>query len=182
MPYIGDCRGATWNTQALLARDPGSQNAKSKLAAKLHNEHDFTGLQETHGTPGAAAAAKLPRDCVAFWSHGSAQLAGVSLWCKPDFLKNFNPVNSDSWQELVPGRAGRLQLRGSRGSLDIYVVYFNAGAAAGVRQERAQIMRAIAERMEPQQRVLSLILGDFNFAASMKDRWIQVGRRMVPRI
>ena len=64
---------------------------------------------------------------------------------------------------------GRIQLRGPEGALDIYVAYFPTGSDAG--PERRRIIQTLSEHMEQQQEVLSLIMGDFNFAARPKDRW-----------
>ena len=60
-------------------------------------------------------------------------------------------------------------LRGVRGSLDLYIVYLPTGADG--QRERARIMRIIGDHIAPQQRVLSLIVGDFNFVSHTSDRW-----------
>ena len=87
---------------------------------------------------------------------------------KHEFSTHFNDVTDDAWRVLAPGRVGRIQLRGPEGALDIYVAYFPTGSDAG--PERRRIMRIVSGHMEPQQKVLSLFMGDFNFAAHPKDR------------
>ena len=50
MQYTGDYRGGTWNSQALFASLPSKQAAKTNHTWKLFEQHDFMGIQETHGT------------------------------------------------------------------------------------------------------------------------------------
>jgi hypothetical protein len=72
MPYVGDYRGVTWNTQALIASDPSQQRLKRDFAERIYDEHDFAALQETHGTVGSVQALTLPRGCRAFGHTGLA--------------------------------------------------------------------------------------------------------------
>ena len=96
----------------------------------------------------------------------------MGLLVRRDFLAKFNEVDDDAMQILVTGRVGRLPLRGPQGALDLYVVYMPTGSNTS--WERIQIMRTIAMHMQSQSQVLSLVMGDFNFAAHVRDRWSKV--------
>lgn len=85
------------------------------------------------------------------------------------FLARFNAIDDDSWQELVRGRVGRLQLHGSQGASDIYVLYLPTGSESA--PERARVMRTISENVSARSEVLSVLLGDFNFVEDSMDRW-----------
>jgi hypothetical protein len=82
MQYVGDFKGATWNSQALLARRTHRQSPKRRHAIRLINSHDFLGMQETHSTRGATDAyeTRLPSDVRCFWSHESTRQAGITIW------------------------------------------------------------------------------------------------------
>ena len=119
MPYVGDYRGVTWNTQALIASDPSQQRLKRDFAERIYDEHDFAALQETHGTVGSVQALTLPRGCRAFWSHGTSQLAGVALWCKKTFFEQIKPdqcgflAGTRPWASRETDAKGRERFAGS---------------------------------------------------------------------
>ena len=96
----------------------------------------------------------------------------MGLLVHRDFLSKFNDVEEDEVENLAAGRVVRLPLRGPQGALDLYVVYMPTGPNTSC--ERIQVMRTIAEHMQPQSKVLSLVLGDFNFATQLRDRWNKV--------
>ena len=169
MPYTGDYHGFCWNTQALFASRVSQQEAKQHHAWTILRDHDFGGLLETHGATGTVAASSLPRHSRFFWAHGTSQHAGVGLAVKETFLREFNPVLDSNWKILVAGRVGRLQLRGARGAMDLYVLYLPTGSEATA--ERAQIMHTINEAVAPRSKVLSLLFGDFNYVECDRDRW-----------
>ena len=82
---------------------------------------DFFGLQETHSCPERAAAleSEFPNH-VLFWSHCTLKKGGLALGVSSKFLHQFEHI---SWIEVEIGRVGKLELRGSRGSLDLHCVY-----------------------------------------------------------
>ncbi len=63
----------------------------------------------------------------AFWSLGTAARAGVGIFLKDAFLKQFG-CGQPAWEEVTPGRLARLRLRGPHGNLDVIVGYFATGA------------------------------------------------------
>ena len=134
----------------------------------MENNH-FVGLQETHSTQGGVDAATHLSRTLAFWSHGTSHQAGVGLVLRDDFLKQFNQCDTETdWEEVVPGRVAILHLRGPTGSLDIVIAYLHTGAA---RHERAQAIRMLSARLQPQESALTILMGDFNFVVDEKDRW-----------
>ena len=54
--FDGEFKGASWNAQALFARDPARQHAKQLYVEHLLASHDFVLLQETHSSPAAIQA------------------------------------------------------------------------------------------------------------------------------
>ena len=86
---------------------------------------------------------------------------------KDSFLAKFNAIDESSWRQMVPGRVGRLRLRGNEGALDHYMVYFPTGSEGG--PERSQLMRTITANMAARSQVLALIFGDFNFVEESRD-------------
>ena len=169
MPYDGDYKGCFWNAQALLANDPELQKAKRSLWQELLRGHDFGGVAETHGVDGMTDAIQIPCDWRAYWSHGSRNKAGIGLMLHRKFLHNFNPICDErDWAHIVPGRVGLLSLRGVNGALDIIVSYFATGQQGAT--ERASAIQTLARRIRPREEVLTIMLGDWNFAACEKDR------------
>ena len=130
--------------------------------------HDFIALQETHSTEGYAKAIDLPTDIRRFWSHATTRQAGIALWLKASFLAQFNPADDSSWEQIEPGRAAVLRLRGPRGGLDVFVLYHHTGDDLSA---RACTRAAIAAKMRPQSEVLSVVLGDFNYVCRPRDRF-----------
>ena len=139
-------------------------------AIRLASEHDFTILSETHGVSGKEDALKLPGHLTAFWSHGTASIAGVGLIVHNDFLKQFDKVDPNrDWIRIVPGNVARLRLRGPSGALDLFCVYFPTGDAT-YSEERKQAVLEISNNVFPKEEVLSLMAGDFNFVENVHDR------------
>ena len=89
---------------------------------------------------------------------------GLGLLVKSSFLLQFE--RSD-WTELEAGRVGKLELRGSRGSLDLICCYLDPHSSESRRASFAQI----ASSLQPQSEVLTILFGDFNFVPSESDRW-----------
>ena len=168
-PYTGPLRGCSWNAQALFARKTRQHKAKSGHAIRLMGQHDFLAIQETHSDVGRARMLRCGPDVTTFWSHnGSNHTAGVALWLRSSFLQQFDPIQPDSWQEHVPGRAASLHLQGPQGALHIYTVYMPSGHQ---RAERDAIIRALLPTLRPQTEALTLLLGDWNFTADPTDRF-----------
>ena len=123
----GSFRGVKWNTQTLFARKSGRQACKRWHALQLMRSNDFAGMQETRCSHASAKPIALPTGIRPLWSHDSARQAGVGLWIKESFSSKFNPLNSESCEELEAGRVAVLRLRGPQGGLDIFVVYHHTG-------------------------------------------------------
>ena len=171
MQFTGSFKGATWNTQALFARRSERQHCKRRHAMKLIQSYDFVGLQETHSTDGAVKAMSMPTGIRPFWSHGSTRKAGIGLLVKEQFLLNFNAVTDDSWEEVEPGRAAVLRLRGPQGALDIFVLYHHTGASTQAKSSRSSTRAFLSTAIQPQAEVLSILMGDFNYVAHHRDRF-----------
>jgi len=170
IPYTGDYKGCVWNGQALFAYKTRKHQAKRDLTWKLFRQHDFTGVLETHGSQGTVDAATMPDNCIPFWTHGTTHQAGIGLLLKQEFLNKFNPVNPErDWNPIVPGRVGILSLQGSLGSLDIVVAYFATGQEGSSQQQNA--LWTISRHLRPRERVLTVMMGDWNFVTEDKDRF-----------
>ena len=169
MQFAGDFSGATWNIQALFARKVLRHGPKVRHTLHLARRHDFLGLQEAHSAEGRVTALSLPPGSRAFWSHGSRRQAGVGLPVTESFLSNFNPVEAAEWVEVEAGRSAVLRLRGPKGGLDLVVVYLASGEGAS--QERTASLRRLSAALSAKQHVLTVMMGDFNYAASAKDRF-----------
>jgi hypothetical protein len=107
IPFAGDFRGGTWNTQALFAAKCHRQFPKMKHAMFLASNRDFFCYQETHSVPGRTQAFTMPGDRVAFWSHGTRQQAGICIILKRAFLSLFNPIDPDRQWEIINSWAYR---------------------------------------------------------------------------
>ena len=173
-PFIGDYRGVTWNSQALFAALVTLQAPKQNFLVNLISSHDFAMLQETHSTPGAVVTWSPPAGTRYFASHGTSAVAGVGILLTDRFLRNFDPlpeeahITSTHWEEIEPGRAACLHLTGPEGSLDLLVCYMHTGQA---RRERSLLRSRIARTLRPATSVLTIMAGDFNYAARTCDRW-----------
>ncbi len=169
-PYIGDVNGSFWNAQGLFAAEAGLQNDKKNHALKIARQRDFLGLGETHSSEGKVLVARLPDDFKYFWSHGTHAVAGICLMVSKQFLTNFNAIHEDDWKEVIPGRVGRLSLRGDKGNLDIFVSYLQSGGGAVNRNLRLHSLRALRGAVAPRQEVWTLATGDWNFVVDDRDR------------
>ncbi len=69
----------------------------------------------------------------------------------------------------VPGRIGRLRLKGSQSALDLYSVYLTTGSEA--KQERIAQCEALARAIAEPEQALSIIGGDWNYTSEALDRW-----------
>ena len=167
-PFTGDWRGITWNSQALFSPDPLRQQRKRRcLAALLASGPDFVFLQELHSTPGSIYTWERPAGYVLFYEHGTAAAAGVGILVSRRFLQHFEQPLSDHLDTIVPGRIAALRLRGPLGSLDLVVTYLSTGAAQAVRERQCQ---ALGSALRPRTETLTLVAGDFNYAAGKHDR------------
>ena len=169
LPFYGDFSGTWWNAQALFASDAGLQSDKHRHAWSLLAKVDFAGFAETHSTTGHTEAASLPNNTKFFWSHGPTRWqAGVGLGIKHTFLQHFNPTTNASWQEIVPGRAAKLSLRGPSGAVDMYVCYLPTGSQN--EDQKLHTINSIRESLAPNNTVLSILMGDWNFVMHDEDR------------
>jgi hypothetical protein len=185
-PYDGAISGVTWNAQALFARSAIRHARKAAYTAKLIGNRDFITLSETHGSEGEASLWFGPANCQSWWSAGSASRAGVGIIVKKAFLMNF-VAELTSWEEIVPGRAAVLRLRGPQGALDLHAVYFATGtpsliapqtpvetATVPIHEQRQDMRTAVAAACCPSEEVLSIISGDFNWVAEPAGRVAKV--------
>ena len=83
--------------------------------------------------------------------------------CEKSFLEQFNPTPREIWEELVPGRAAVLRLRGRLGSLDIFVLFFPA-------ENHSELEVGLAKAMLPASDVLAVIMVDFNYVTARQDQ------------
>ena len=121
-------------------------------------------MQETHSTLERAQAVESEfRNHSLFWSHCSLQKGGIAVGISHEFLLRFTRV---AWKEIEQGRVGKIELRGSQGSLDLYCVYLDDQSAIARRQSFDRINQSIC----PSGEVLTLIFGDFNFVEHANDR------------
>jgi len=77
-------------------------------------------------------------------------------------------VNDTSWKEIDPGRAAKLSLRGPNGALDIYVCYLPTGSEH--EDQKQYVIRRLRESLAPNNSVLSILMGDWNFVMQDEDR------------
>ena len=191
-PYRGDFTIATWNAQALFAVNPVTQGRKWRRLLKLINKNDMVIVSESHGNTSALMLAEPPSGTLAWWSPGSSRRGGVGVVVSAAFLSKFP---RRTWEVIRPGRAAVLRLAGPLGALDVFAVYFQTGipddsigvdtqdSPADVRMDaeheanraslprQREILRAqIAAKVTRNRGSLSLIGGDFNWAAGESDR------------
>ena len=166
--YEGGWRGISWNSQALMSADPSRQKRKrAYLARLLRSRPDFILLQELHSTPGALATWQPPAGYRLWVSHGTAASAGIGILVSETFLRQFEAATNDNWLQIVPGRIGCLRLQGNSGCVDIWCVYLTTGDAKDVRDKQ---LKALYPHLRPAAHALTIIGGDWNFAATAEDR------------
>ena len=93
---------------------------------------------------------------------------GISLLVKYDFLKRFYEVDvKRDWCIIIPGRLARLALYSGKGTIHIYVCYFDPTSTGA----QVACIRRLAETLDD--KVLAVIVGDFNFVESAYDRYVK---------
>ena len=97
-------------------------------------------MQELHSTEGSVLTWNPPEGYNLFHLHGTAASAGVGILIRRTFLDLFDTPLTPQLDNIVPGRIGRLRLKGKLGSLDLYSVYLTTGDA---KSERAAQCRAL---------------------------------------
>ena len=162
MPYTGDFRGCSWNSQALFAHGWRRHTHKMRHAKTLLATHDFVGLQETHSVEGRARMLRLPIVTPRPSTPTARPVPQGSAYLLRRSYSTSTPITDRSWVEVEPGRAAILRLDGHLGSLDLCVVYLHTGAA---RAQRDATKAAILRSLRPQGSCLSLLFGDWNFVA-----------------
>ena len=71
MPYTGEFKGSSWNTQALFAASTRRHLRKRSRATALMHSNDFVCFQETHALEGKTIAFAMPPGHCAVWANGS---------------------------------------------------------------------------------------------------------------
>ena len=157
-----------------------------RFLCKLLANHNVVLLQETHGTAGYHLSWTPPRGTKAWFSAGAnAGCAGVGIVISDALLSQFGP--NPLFEEIWPGRAACLRLRGAKGGLDIWSIYCPTGAEVtdndlfgvlpsavrscqtfvGLRDHlRLRVARAMAPALE----VMSCVGGDWNYVSESGDR------------
>ena len=79
-PFHGGYEGSSWNTQALLARNPFKHMRKTRVMRNTIRNRDFPGLVDVHGKKGEGDAVRLPPGIKGWWSHGSEHRGGGLCW------------------------------------------------------------------------------------------------------
>jgi hypothetical protein len=128
-------------------------------------------MQETHSTAGITAALRIPPDFHAEWSHLSRHTGGVGIMLNRSFLKQFHPVQTEDWEEPIPGRFAILHLRGPLGQLSLAVVCFTSGHhSAEAADERARMRAQLRARIEAAPDTTWIVAGDYNWASHAHGR------------
>jgi len=169
-PFVGDFKGRAWNSQALFAALPHRHRAKKGHALKLMKGADFGIFEETHGETGSDRTLSLPKGIRAFWAHNSAQEDGLALWAHTSFLEQFNPVQEDDWEIIMPGRVAILRLNGALGSLDLVAVYLKTGDGKAERDARRRAIHLLSLKLRTPDQALTVMAGDWNFVREKGDR------------
>ena len=148
------------------------QVKKGDYLSKLIDSHDFGMVYETHGTKGKEGAYIAPTGCTAFWSHLSAQRAGIGILVRKEFLALFATTKDSDWEEIEPGRLARLRLRGPQGNLDLWAAYLTTGEDPKADYTaRKHTRHLLHDRLAPNTSTLSIVAGDWNYATHNNDRW-----------
>jgi len=131
--FLGDVSVCTWNSQALFCEldRPVSlrRDSKKRQLCKLLSKHHAVLLQEVHGTAGYYLSWAAPRGSKAYFSPGAtASCAGVGVVVSIEFLSQFDP--DPVFEEVSPGRAAVLRLRGNKGALDLWTIYGHTGGGS----------------------------------------------------
>lgn len=191
MPFRGELEGATWNAQGLFARRLHRHFAKDMHVRRLLKGRDFLAVSELHNLEGEGGVWRCPPEFTPWMAPGTTARAGVGLIVRNSFLDKFGAARP-RWEVLVPGRAAVLRLRGPQGGLDLYTLYFATGSDAEVvprgavasaagavppADQRRAMRLAIARAMAPQSEVLSVLMGDWNWAPRAEDRWCKTSGR-----
>ena len=134
---------------------------------------DVLFLTDTHGSRGKLAASRnashtfdsLPAGFRGFWSHMPAEVrdtGGVGIVVSEAFIQRVvGETGTLHWNpRIVPGRVACLTMSGPEGCLDLFVVYLQAGETANDRQERADAMNLLHDRMRPRHTTWTLVGGD----------------------
>ncbi len=128
-------------------------------------------MQETHGNLGKCSGFRNKVGYKAFWSNGFEGADGVGAWVKEEFLaKVCSGGGGYEWLEVVPGSAAILRCWGSLGRIQIGIVYLPTGASGG-KEERQAIVLKITNKMKDWKDALQILVGDFNFVVSLRDRF-----------
>ena len=78
---------------------------------------------------------------------------------KNTFLQQFNPIDDSALEDIIPGRAAKLPLRGPNGALDLYACYMPTGTQN--EDDKYQLINKLRESLEPNNAVLSILMGDW---------------------
>lgn len=168
-PFKGNFSGISWNAESLMCASTTQQGRKLHRLKQLCADHDFCVLAETHGTEGKAEAYTIPQNTTPFWSHKDATTAGIGCLVKDEFLKRFQ--HAPTWKVFMDGYLARLSLKGMEGGLDIWCVYMPTGHDITTdRRTRGRMIATMAANSAPAQHCLTIMVGDWNFAASKVGR------------
>jgi hypothetical protein len=83
------------------------------------------------------------------------------------FLRQYDPIKGDEWTEVIPGRVGGLKLQVSQGCVDMWCLYLTTGDA---KEDRERQLQALYPHLRPASQTLTILGGDWNFAAEGSDR------------
>ena len=165
-PFADPFKGAAYNCQSLFAYD---RNDTQDFVLELASKFDFVGLTETRGTEERnqtlSRVFQLNHHYV--YSDLDQYKGGIGLVIRQSFLAKFAALGEDNWLVIVKGRVGRLRLCGTRGTLDLFVVYLDPADHTS----QVDCIRLLGEHIDS--RAHTLIFGDYNFVHNAADRYVK---------
>ena len=139
----------------------------SRFAARYH----ITFFEETHGDSHDLLELQRTFDeHILYGTFLDRSAGGIVVAIRLDFAEHFESI---PFQELVPGRIGRLCLDGKKGSLNCVGIHLEPNLPAD--DARAQLQcrtSTLQERMD----VTSFLVGDFNFTPYEEERYNPVAQ------